>query len=95
VGAVVAVVLLVGFSVGIGVVLRARSVAVCRCFGASGGVLGRRHLVRNAVLVVVALAVVGGGASASVSLVAVVSGLVGALLVVGLDPVVEVFGRSV
>jgi uncharacterized membrane protein YphA (DoxX/SURF4 family) len=42
--------LLVVFCSAIAVSLRRRQTVTCRCFGGAGGVLGLRHLVRNATL---------------------------------------------
>jgi uncharacterized membrane protein YphA (DoxX/SURF4 family) len=46
--------LLIVFTVAIGSVLRRGTPVSCRCFGASTQPLGRRHLARNAILLVVA-----------------------------------------
>ncbi|MBB5964619.1 MauE/DoxX family redox-associated membrane protein [Planomonospora venezuelensis] len=62
-GHVLAAVLLLALSVGIELGVRRRSTVPCRCFGPSSAPLGRRHLVRNAVLLIAA--VVGGTATAS------------------------------
>ncbi|MEW9551988.1 MauE/DoxX family redox-associated membrane protein [Nonomuraea sp. NPDC050783] len=52
--------LLAAFTMAIGAALRRGTPASCRCFGASAQPLGRRHLVRNAILLsVVALGVTG------------------------------------
>jgi hypothetical protein len=37
----------------------------CRCFGADGGLMGRTHLIRNGVLIVIALAGLAAGTSAT------------------------------
>ncbi|MET8863873.1 MauE/DoxX family redox-associated membrane protein [Nonomuraea sp. NPDC004580] len=57
--------LLIAFAVTIGAVLRRGSSVSCRCFGASTQPLGRRHLVRNALLLLVAAAGVTGTAPAA------------------------------
>jgi hypothetical protein len=54
-GLAVAAGLLTAFAVAIGIALRRRVPASCRCFGGSGtSPLGPQHVVRNAVLVLVA-----------------------------------------
>jgi len=56
-GLALSLLLLVAFMAGIAVATRRPVPVPCRCFGATGQPLGRRHLVRNAGLAV--LAVVG------------------------------------
>jgi len=68
----------------------------CRCFGATGAPLGRRHLLRNGVLITLALlGVVAGGATGSVApagvAVAAVAGAVCGLLFVWFDDIVDLF----
>lgn len=96
-GALLAGLLLVAFSGAIVMSLARNANATCRCFGAGGGRLGVRHVVRNALLFAAcALVVVGGDAHADpqVGLAAAGAGVVAALLVLGMDPVAELFGRS-
>ncbi|MEV0195050.1 MauE/DoxX family redox-associated membrane protein [Nonomuraea sp. NPDC050691] len=76
-GYALAAVLLIVFCAGIARAVLARQSVRCQCFGAGGGLLGPQHLVRNGLLV--AVAVVGalaGGAptSAPAMLVALVTG---------------------
>ncbi len=52
--------LLIVFTMAISSVLRRGTSASCRCFGASAQPLGRRHLVRNAILLSIAAAGVAG-----------------------------------
>jgi len=52
--------LLIVFTTAISSVLRRGTSASCRCFGASAQPLGRRHLVRNAILLSIAAAGVAG-----------------------------------
>ncbi|GAA2068512.1 hypothetical protein GCM10009801_16810 [Streptomyces albiaxialis] len=92
------------FAAGILVVLRRGTPVPCRCFGASAPLLGRRHVVRNAVLAVgavagaVAVSLSGGGwggagglTDGAVVAVAAVSGLCVAGVVVILDDLLELF----
>lgn len=63
-GFAIAAGLLLAFSAGIAVALRRRQPTTCRCFGASNTVVGPEHLVRNALLVGVAVV----GASSELAL---------------------------
>ncbi|MEV6520418.1 MauE/DoxX family redox-associated membrane protein [Longispora sp. NPDC051575] len=79
--------------------VRARTGAVCRCFGAADTPLTRRHVVRNLIL----LAAAGAGLGAAVLgdgptplggvLVASTAGLVGALCVVRYEDLVDLFAH--
>jgi hypothetical protein len=96
-GALLAAVLLISFSAAIVMSLARHANASCRCFGAGGGRLGVRHVVRNALLFAACLPVVFGSdaqADPQVALTAAGAGVVAALLVLGMDPVAELFGRS-
>jgi hypothetical protein len=102
VGFVLAAGVLLAFSVGIARVLRAGGSAPCRCFGPSAAPLGVRHLVRNGVLVTVALAGLaadrlggGGGAlhPAGVALGVVAAGTL-AFLVVFFDDLTDLFAPA-
>lgn len=76
-GYALAAVLLIVFCVGIARAVRARQSVRCQCFGSGGGVLGPRHLVRNGLLVLVAVVGAFSGdmaASAPATLVALVAG---------------------
>lgn len=69
----------------------------CRCFGGRGGQLGRRHVVRNALLALVSLAgaSVSGGpgpASAGAAALAAGTGLLVSLLFIGWDELAFVAG---
>lgn len=85
------------FTVGIALALRRGATARCACFGAAEQVLGPRHLVRNAVLLLVTgaavvLAVVDRPAGEPVAaLVGTAGGAVVALVVIRLDDLVELF----
>ncbi|MEO3874366.1 MauE/DoxX family redox-associated membrane protein [Nonomuraea sp. B12E4] len=76
-GYALAAVLLIVFCAGIARAVLARQSVRCQCFGATGGLLGPRHLVRNGLLVAVAVAgALAGGVpmSAPAMLVALVTG---------------------
>jgi hypothetical protein len=55
-GYTLAAVLLAAFCVGIARVVHSRQTVRCQCFGAGGDALGRKHLVRNSLLIAVAAA---------------------------------------
>jgi hypothetical protein len=97
-GMAVAAGLLGTFAMAIAVTVRRGVVAVCRCFGPGGGQLRRQHVVRNALLAVVAAA----GAAAAlarptpgiplmVTIVLAAAGVVGAVVVVLSEQIVELF----
>ncbi|MFC5831452.1 MauE/DoxX family redox-associated membrane protein [Nonomuraea insulae] len=90
-----AVVLLVAFGAGIAGALRRGERTACRCFGASKMPLGRRHLVRNGLLAVVAvLALVSGDVLAAEPVGLAVAGAAAsvlALLVIRFDDVIDLF----
>ncbi|MET7302452.1 MauE/DoxX family redox-associated membrane protein [Embleya sp. NPDC005575] len=98
----VAAALLIAFTVAIATALRRDRRSSCRCFGASDVPLGTRHLVRNGVLLAVALAgaaTTGPGGFADPpplagALIAGVAGLIGALLIITLDDIVDLFART-
>jgi hypothetical protein len=54
-GFVLAACMLVGFSAAIGVALKRGEQVACRCFGSSGPGVGPEHIVRNGILVGVAV----------------------------------------
>ncbi|MGY0233975.1 MauE/DoxX family redox-associated membrane protein [Longispora urticae] len=97
VGQTLAVTLFAVLTLAVWRAVRARTGAVCRCFGAADTPLGTRHVVRNLLLVVVAG--VGLGAAALGDgptplggvLVAAGAGLVGALFVVRYEDLVDLF----
>ncbi|MYW05913.1 MauE/DoxX family redox-associated membrane protein [Streptomyces sp. SID3343] len=102
-GFAVALALLVAFTWAISTALRRGRRAPCRCFGASQAPLGPRQLVRNGVLsAVAALGLVTSVAATSGdglppiagSAVAAVAGLVGAVLIVSFDDLVDLFARN-
>lgn len=92
--------LLVAFSVAILIALHRGVQTACRSFGASGAVLGARHVVRNGVLLVVVAAGLAGVTLGSTSIhpggvaVTALAGLVAGVLVVALDDLVELFVGS-
>jgi hypothetical protein len=75
-----------------------RSGAVCRCFGPARAVLARRHVVRNALLLLAAavgaLPATAADSVASAGLAAAV-GAVGAVLVIRFDDLAELFAGPV
>ncbi|WP_214408627.1 MauE/DoxX family redox-associated membrane protein [Sphaerisporangium fuscum] len=89
--------LLVAFTAAIALALRRGQRAPCRCFGASAAPLGARHLVRNALLIVVAalgaLLPAGVPVLAGTAL-AVVAGLIGAMIIASFDDIVDLFARN-
>jgi hypothetical protein len=90
--------LLAAFTAAIGTALKRGRRAPCRCFGASSAPLGPSHLVRNAILLISALA--GGLAldaqppQAAGLAVAIAAGLVGAILIVAMDDIAFLFART-
>ncbi|MEU5724188.1 MauE/DoxX family redox-associated membrane protein [Micromonospora sp. NPDC047738] len=85
--------LLVGFTVVIVGSMRHGNTAPCRCFGRSEIPLGRRHVLRNALLVAVAAAgllasLPGGAVDAGPAVVAAVTGGALGALVTALDDIV-------
>jgi hypothetical protein len=92
--------LLLAFTGAIVVTLRRGDRRPCRCFGAGTVPLGRGHVIRNLVLLVVALAGLvaaagqPGTAGLAGALVAAVSGLVAGLLITRFDDLVELFGSA-
>lgn len=92
--------LLVFLSVAISAAVREKVAVGCRCFGSSStSSLGLRHLVRNALLAVVAFTglaaqLTGSGpVSALVCVPIVLTAAVMVALVVGMDDVLALFGR--
>ncbi|WP_285733161.1 MauE/DoxX family redox-associated membrane protein [Kitasatospora phosalacinea] len=72
-------------------------VASCRCFGGAAKPFGRRHVVRNAVLLAAALAALprpDALPSGGPALLAVGAGVAGAAVVVTLDDLVELFAPA-
>lgn len=93
---VVAAGLLVTFTLAIVVSVRRGHQEPCRCFGRSTVPLGTRHVVRNMMLLAVAIvgfggSVAGGGASPGVLVVAAVAGLVLGGLATVYDDIVGLF----
>ena len=90
--------LLAAFTAAIAAALKRGRRAPCRCFGASSAPLGPSHLVRNAILLISALA---GGLALSARppqaaglVVAIAAGLVGAILIVAMDDIAFLFART-
>lgn len=86
-----AAVTLAAFLTGVAVSTRRGARLPCRCFGSSGAVMGTRHLVRNALLLALALAglaataVPAAGVSPAESVLVGGLSLIAAVLVVRLD----------
>jgi hypothetical protein len=94
----VAVMLLVAFGAGIAAALRRGERTGCRCFGAAKTPLGRRHLVRNGLLAVVAVLALVSGHGRAVEpvglVVAAAAASVLALLMIRFDDVVDLFAPA-
>ncbi|OPC77002.1 hypothetical protein B4N89_41190 [Embleya scabrispora] len=98
VGFALALPLLTAFTIAILGALRRGTNASCACFGASATPIGRRHVVRNAVLITVAgtgLALGAAGASNPThlagALTAVSCAVIGALVLISTDELAELF----
>jgi hypothetical protein len=95
-GLAVAAAVLAGLTVAVTLVVRRGAEVSCRCFGA-GARLGRRHVLRNLVLAVVAGAGVLAALPAAQPMhpvgvaAAVAAGAIGAGVVVFMDDIVELF----
>ncbi|MFB4314952.1 MauE/DoxX family redox-associated membrane protein [Actinomadura sp. 21ATH] len=92
-----AAVLLAAFTAVIAASVRRGRRTACRCFGPSSVPLGPRHLVRNGALLACAAAgglAPGGLPHAGGAAVAAAAGLVGALLIVSFDDIVDLFARN-
>jgi hypothetical protein len=93
-------ILVLAFTGAIVVTLRSGNRRPCRCFGASTVPLGQGHVIRNLILLAIALtgliATAGraGAAGSAGALVAAVSGLVAGLLITRFDDLVELFGPT-
>jgi hypothetical protein len=93
-----ATVLTAALAAGVTVVVRSGTRAACACFGArSGRELGGSHVIRNLGLLIVLSAALAGNAFRAGSpgpaavAVAIVAGVVVALLVIGFDDIVTLF----
>lgn len=100
-GYLAAAVLLLGFTAGITTALRRGQAVQCRCFGTGGGVMSRRHVARNMLLV--AVAAVGlathlaGTGSAPAPAAVALSAAVGAIIataVIRSDDLAYLLGRA-
>ncbi|RSN71327.1 MauE/DoxX family redox-associated membrane protein [Actinomadura sp. WAC 06369] len=97
-GLVTALALLSAFTAVISVSMRRGDRVTCRCFGASGAPMGRRHIARNVLLsVAVLVALVSAVANPSAQIdaggavIAAAAGCLVALLVAFLDDIVDLF----
>jgi hypothetical protein len=95
---VLAGLLLAVLTTGVVLAVRRRTGARCACFGAAERPLGRRHVVRNSILLAfVATALVGVLLGRTYPLpsagtvIALMAGLVGALILIRLDDLVDLF----
>ncbi|MDG6100907.1 hypothetical protein Daura_01765 [Dactylosporangium aurantiacum] len=95
-GAGLAALLLLAFTTAIASVLRRGAAVRCPCFGATRSPLGRRHLMRNTVLLAAAvLAVPGTGPhDAARVAVSVAAGLLAATAIIRLDDLADLFGDA-
>lgn len=94
IGLGIAILLLTAFGVGIAAAMRRGLRTSCRCFGSSTAPLGRRHLVRNALLAAAAatgLVLGPGQADPAGMAVAAAGALVLTALVVRLDDLIDLF----
>ncbi len=99
VGFVLAAGLLLVFGGAIALSLRHGNRAPCRCFGASATPLGTRHLVRNGLLVMIALVglagtLASGGVELAGVLLAAGTGLVVGLIMTAYDDIAELLRPS-
>lgn len=97
-GCVLALTLLAAFTTGIAIVVRRGTAASCLCFGTSERPYSARHLVRNALLGLVAIAgglLSGAPVDLPATLVAIAAGAIGALIVVTLDEMLDLFSTQV
>ncbi len=97
-GLVLAAVVLAVFTASTWLAVARGTGAPCRCFGVSASPLGRRHVVRDALLGVVALAGAAaagpGGARPAGAVVSLGAGLVVAMFVVFLDDLAALFAGA-
>ncbi|MET7469822.1 MauE/DoxX family redox-associated membrane protein [Micromonospora sp. NPDC005686] len=98
-GFVLAIVLLASFTAAIGLVLARGTRVACPCFGGSAVDFGRRHLVRNGLLLAIGFAgLVGGASDAPLALPAVLLSIGGAVViavvVVAFEDIAEVLAPS-
>jgi hypothetical protein len=97
-GLVLAVGLFCVLTVAVWRAVARRTGAVCRCFGAARAVLSRRHVVRNALLLLAAalgLLSVMDTATGVATVLAGAVGAVGAVLVIRFDDLAELFAGPV
>jgi hypothetical protein len=92
-GSALATALLAAFTTAVALVLRRGRAVACRCFGHASAPVGRRHLVRNGLLMVLALGAVHspGPAHPPGVLLAVLGGTAGALVLIRLEDLIDLF----
>ena len=100
-GFALAIVMLGAFVIAIALRIRRGAPSRCRCFGSSDVPLGLGHIVRNAALIAVALAGLGGATvrpeislAPAGTLLSVATGLVFATLFIRFEDLVDVFSTS-
>jgi hypothetical protein len=97
-GLALAAVVLAAFTVGTWLAVARGTDAPCQCFGASTSPLGRRHVIRDALLGAVAIAGAAaagpGGARPATAVLSLGTGLVAAGFVVFLDDLAVLFTRT-
>lgn len=99
-GLVLAVLLLLSFTVVVVMTLRRGIRKPCKCFGATTTPLSRAHVVRNGLLLATAVAGFVAGATGAATAepagaaVAAVVGVVGGLLITRFDDLVDLFGSQ-
>ena len=94
-----AAVLTVAFSYAVVRTVRSGNRTACRCFGRSSTPLGRRHLVRNGLLLAVSVAgltasLAGGPAKLAGALVAVLAGLFLGLVIAAFDDLAQLLAPA-
>jgi len=95
-GFVLAAVMLAVFTGGVALAKASGREVRCRCFGADGGLMGRRHMIRNGLLFAVALlGLPGAGQTPRLDLLALAvgAGVLGAVLLAHWDDIVFVLRR--
>ncbi|RYZ40026.1 MAG: hypothetical protein EOO71_17755 [Myxococcaceae bacterium] len=96
-GYVLALLLLVGFTLGIAWVLRREEKVACRCFGASNAPVSAAHLVRNGLLLIITLVgavshpAASGGLAVGMGVIAGTVGAMAGLFVTRWDDLVFLF----
>jgi hypothetical protein len=91
-GFLLAAVVLAAFTAAAGWVTITRRQVPCRCFGIQARPIGPRHVARNSVLFLLALCGLGAGpVPAAGAVVAATAGVIGALLLIRLDDLADLW----